>query len=424
VNPRIVELLCEFSGMSPGEPSPALADLVGEVDPERLWRQLPAWRARRDAAEPDPKALAALRDGRAEITLTCVFGAWCHLSRESLPPLLKTVEAAGNERVRVRLIGLDDRFQEPHDAIRRLRLVNVPTLVVERAGVEVGRVVETPATESLEGDLVAILAERPRAHRGRWLRGPLLARGEYGHADAIGAIGVGGRRGSERFEIYALPGGGCLLHAEIETASGDLELWQRMDVRGRPGLLELTWRDGEEIARARHLIDGPRLTAWLRGHRTGEGADDDADGEGRQDRQRLTVPPHFALAPPSSSAAGWGWLQAEGAGRDRRRRRVLTYVTPPPAIGAAGTGGLGTLGRLAPASYRLAGEERVRTPAGEVAALRLEGAMDGRAFSCCLHPELLIPLRGRTFHGGGCELAHLELAHAELAAAGGSPWAP
>jgi hypothetical protein len=49
------------------------------------------------------------------------------------------------------------KLSEPVEAIKRLKIVRVPTVIVERDGVEIGRIVENPTAKTMEEDLAAIL---------------------------------------------------------------------------------------------------------------------------------------------------------------------------------------------------------------------------------------------------------------------------
>lgn len=56
------------------------------------------------------------------------------------------------------LIGIGRGLREPAEAIRQRNIVRVPTVIVERDGVELGRIVENPAAKTIEEDLAAILS--------------------------------------------------------------------------------------------------------------------------------------------------------------------------------------------------------------------------------------------------------------------------
>jgi len=372
MNSRIIELMCQFSGMV-HEPTPPGAPPVGELDLDRLWQAAPGWRTAADASRSDPAVVAELRACSTPTTLVFAFGTWCHLSQQYLPPLVRALEEAGNARLKLRLIGIDEHFAEPAAAIQRLGLINVPTLIATQETGEVGRVVETPAGESLEDDLAAILSRRPRQHSGRWLRGPLARHGLY-------ARGASGR---EEWWLYSLPHGGRLLRSAIDLPGERIEVWHRTAGSGRPELLEVTQEREDGALRSRCIVDGPRLTAWLRGTASGTV------------RQSLLLPDGAAFATPSILSLAWGWLQAVGEGGT-----VPLYLTPvAPLL---------TLGAVVPVRYARIGEAEVDLPAGPIPATGLTCALAGRRGELWLHPDDEIPLCGRDFDGTPYQLTSLD----------------
>jgi hypothetical protein len=81
--------------------------------------------------------------------------------------LIKALDAAANARLRVRLIGIankvQDKLSEPAEVIRQYGIVHVPTVIVERDGREIGRIVENPVAKNMEEDLSAILTGKPNS---------------------------------------------------------------------------------------------------------------------------------------------------------------------------------------------------------------------------------------------------------------------
>lgn len=132
--------------------------LIGETDTQRLFEIVPVWRFAMDSSQPDAGAIARLKHFQAETTITVALGTWCPDSKKHVPRLLKALELAANSRFHIKLIGIGRKLHEPHDIIKHFKLIHVPTVIVEREGVEIGRIVEHPTTTSMEEDLAAILA--------------------------------------------------------------------------------------------------------------------------------------------------------------------------------------------------------------------------------------------------------------------------
>jgi thiol-disulfide isomerase/thioredoxin len=97
------------------------------------------------------------------VSLEAYFGTWCGDSRRQIPRLARLLDAAGVDEELLTLVALSNRpmeFKQSPGRLEAKRYVHrTPTIVVVRDGVEVGRIVETPAV-SLEADLAAILEGR------------------------------------------------------------------------------------------------------------------------------------------------------------------------------------------------------------------------------------------------------------------------
>ena len=111
--------------------------------------------------EPNSAILEALRKmNAADLHFTVYFGTWCGDSRREVPRLLKLFNAMGLTEGSVDLVALDRTDealkQSPGGEERGREIYRVPTLIVERDGEEISRLVEHPVL-SLERDLLAIL---------------------------------------------------------------------------------------------------------------------------------------------------------------------------------------------------------------------------------------------------------------------------
>jgi len=132
----------------------------GMVPPERLEAGISGWREERERYEPDPARIATLATARLRYRVTVAMGTWCSDSREQLPRLQAVLARLGDASPfeTPRLIGIDRGKQAPEALFPFGEVELVPTIVVSLEGSEVGRIVETPASGSIEGDLVHILA--------------------------------------------------------------------------------------------------------------------------------------------------------------------------------------------------------------------------------------------------------------------------
>lgn len=132
----------------------------GRLDPGRLDGGIPGWRAERETYRPRAEWLGFLRSARLRYDITVAMGTWCPDSREQVPRLEAVLAALGDASPFAApvLLGADrtkevDPARFPFGPVER-----VPTIVVSAGGAEVGRIVETPASGSIEEDLARMLA--------------------------------------------------------------------------------------------------------------------------------------------------------------------------------------------------------------------------------------------------------------------------
>ncbi len=354
--------------------------VTGEVSLDKLFETVPVWRSLMESYEPKPEAVAALKASDKPAAVTVVLGSWCPDSKNYVPKMLKALSAAGNDRLQVKVIGIDNQFHEPMDTIQQRRIVNVPTVIVEREGREVGRIVETPAAETMEEDLAAILKGKPNTHTGRWDRGPRLARGTYQYLDQSGK-----QQGGEEWELFSTNENGYLIHSSIKTDDLTTEVWHRLDGKNRPTFVEITKQRGEGVVRTRYRFPDKSMTARLRGNEPGV------------IEQTLSVPERLAFVSPAVAAEGWGWMQIAGS---QDPKTITSYFAP--------RGYAETVGLLRLASYEMKGEEAVRVNGRELRAKHLLRKADRESSEWWLHPELMIPVRGKVAGGLEYVLTSLE----------------
>ncbi len=132
----------------------------GRLDPGRLDAEIPGWEAERLAYQPRESLLALLGSARLRYGIVAVMGTWCSDSREQIPRLLAVLDALGRGSPfeSVTLVGVDrskavDPRLFPYGPVDR-----VPTIVITVEGSEIGRIVETPTSGSIEEDVARILA--------------------------------------------------------------------------------------------------------------------------------------------------------------------------------------------------------------------------------------------------------------------------
>ncbi|HVN32568.1 MAG TPA: HEAT repeat domain-containing protein [Thermoanaerobaculaceae bacterium] len=132
----------------------------GPIAAERLDREVAGWREEREGYKPQQKWVDMLGTAKLRYGLAVAMGTWCGDSREQIPRLQAVLRALGQHSPfeEPRYVGTDrsksiDARLYPFGVLEL-----VPTIVVTVGGSEVGRIVETPKSGSIEEDLVRILA--------------------------------------------------------------------------------------------------------------------------------------------------------------------------------------------------------------------------------------------------------------------------
>ena len=139
--------------------------LVGDLTEEKIWEDVPVWRSRMNRYKPDAQAVAALKRVEPDTTIIIAAGTWCGDSKHYVPQLLRALHEAGNRHLQIKLVGIANKFVEPADFVKQRDIKKVPTVIAERNGREIGRIVETPVAKTMEEDLAAILAGKPNVRK-------------------------------------------------------------------------------------------------------------------------------------------------------------------------------------------------------------------------------------------------------------------
>ncbi|MDA8020995.1 MAG: thioredoxin family protein [Thermoanaerobaculia bacterium] len=297
---------------------------AGVLLAEELWQAVPSWQRLAEAWEPEEEGeaeamevLDSLVDG-SDVSFEVVFGTWCGDSRRSVPKLLAASDRLGLD---VSLVAIRRGFEEPLHYARENRITNVPTILVKRRGLEIGRFVERPRSASVITDLAAIVERRPvPPPRSFSDTDEIVARGEY----VLRAEGE--EVGRETWSLFRTEQGQTRLGSRRVGTSGDVtELWQRWALAadgGRTGFVEVTRDARGERSRTRlSRRPGTReeedaVHALTRG---------DASGIVEQD---LALPAEAVVVSPGVAAGGLSW---EAAGRPESI--ALTVLVVPGAAG-------------------------------------------------------------------------------------------
>lgn len=232
--------------------------------------------------------------------------------------------------------------------------------------------VETPALDSAEADLVAILAGRTPPHQGRWTRERRIARGTYHY------LGDDGLRGTEEWEIFSAPDDKTLVHSRLQLGDSTTETWQRSDADGVTNFVEITRQTGPDLSRSRFWIEDGHVQSVTRGNATGIV------------EQTLELPDGWTVLLPVAVSA----ISSANGGRTRALR-----------LEAAGAP---TSGRLYLQELQINGREEITTPAGRFEADRIVRRVGGTESVWWLHPDLEVPVQGQREDGARVVLVEVE----------------
>ena len=106
---------------------------------------------------PDPAAIATLQQVEQPTEIVVFYGAWCTDSHREIPRFLKIIETVNNKEITVTDYGVNRQKQDELGKFEIYGIEFVPTFIVIRNGIELGRIIERP-DRSLAENLAAIMS--------------------------------------------------------------------------------------------------------------------------------------------------------------------------------------------------------------------------------------------------------------------------
>ena len=106
--------------------------------------------------EPEPRVIEDLKSLLTSLEVTIVLGTWCGDSLREVPRLLKVLDLLEIPQNDITIIAVDQSKSIPEETIEELQIEKVPTIIIYKNGLEVGRIVETPI-ETFEKDILYLL---------------------------------------------------------------------------------------------------------------------------------------------------------------------------------------------------------------------------------------------------------------------------
>ena len=105
---------------------------------------------------PNPAAIETLQQVEQPTEIVVFYGAWCTDSHREIPRFLKIIETVNNQEITVTDYGVNRQKQDELGKFEIYGIEFVPTFIVIRNGIELGRIIERP-DKSLAEDLAAII---------------------------------------------------------------------------------------------------------------------------------------------------------------------------------------------------------------------------------------------------------------------------
>jgi hypothetical protein len=109
-----------------------------------------------DKYKPDSSTIKFLRKAMPAYNLVILLGTWCEDSHILIPKLYKTLKIINYPLAQVSIYGVDRAKQAKYVEHQLYRLERVPSIMVFKGFIEVGRIVET-AERTVEEDLAGII---------------------------------------------------------------------------------------------------------------------------------------------------------------------------------------------------------------------------------------------------------------------------
>jgi thiol-disulfide isomerase/thioredoxin len=149
-------ILCVFSISLHFNAQAQANDLIGPTTIEQVRTEHRIFDLYTKRYQPNQEDISFLSTYSDSISITVLFGTWCHDSKKQIPAFFKILEEANNPLINTELIAVSRKKKQPESSIKRWGLRYTPTFIIVKGDKEIGRIVEEPS-KSMENDLVEIL---------------------------------------------------------------------------------------------------------------------------------------------------------------------------------------------------------------------------------------------------------------------------
>lgn len=107
---------------------------------------------------PNQKVIDDIKNLQVDFEIKIILGTWCSDSQTQVPRFIKILDEINYNTTDLLLICLNRDKKVDNFPIYKYNIERVPTFIIYRGDVEIGRIIETP-TQTLEQDLLDILSK-------------------------------------------------------------------------------------------------------------------------------------------------------------------------------------------------------------------------------------------------------------------------
>jgi thiol-disulfide isomerase/thioredoxin len=106
----------------------------------------------------DKKTISELKKEKLNsYNIILVLGTWCEDSHREVPRFFKILEELKYPESKLTIIAVNRKKEAPGGEEGIYSIQKVPTMIIQKYGKELGRIIESPSTGYLERDLLEIL---------------------------------------------------------------------------------------------------------------------------------------------------------------------------------------------------------------------------------------------------------------------------
>ena len=135
--------------------------LIGPID--RAGFQMEEYKSWFDstyqAYDPKDSILTLIRGKLENVSLQVFIGSWCSDSQRDVPALFRILDELETQTPALNMIAIDRSKTLPESELEGYDIEYVPTFIIYRDTLELGRIVEVPE-QTLEEDLLSLLVQQ------------------------------------------------------------------------------------------------------------------------------------------------------------------------------------------------------------------------------------------------------------------------